>query len=116
MNTELEKALYDLRGKLSIRRVVSDFIKRSEFKALVEETKSNSKDEEVSKAIDDLFKDELLLAPQQVTNQVSDNAPLTLADIEAKIESFKDAQVNDQKAAQKVLNDGHFNGSTSNAA
>ncbi len=115
MNAKIETALYDLRGKLSIRKVVSDFIKRSEFKALVEEVKLSNKDEEVSKAIDDLFKDELLLAPQQVTNKEPEKTSLTLADLEARIVSFEDANNSRQKDAQKVL-DGHFNGGTSSAA
>ena len=115
-NLKLETALYDLRGKLSIRKIVSDFIKRSEFKALVEEVKLSNKDEEVSKAIDDLFKDELLLAPQKNENLQSNDSQLTLADLEAKINSYDDNGIN-QKSAQKVLSDGHFNSmSSSNAA
>lgn len=115
-NLKLETALYDLRGKLSIRKIVSDFIKRSEFKALVEEVKLSNKDEEVSKAIDDLFKDELLLTPQKNENLQSNDSQLTLADLEAKINSYDDNGIN-QKSAQKVLSDGHFNStSSSNAA
>ena len=117
-NPKIETALYDLRGKLSIRKVVSDYIKRSEFKVLVDEVKEANKDEEVSKAIDDLFKDELLLGPAISNTPVKESTSLTLADLEAKIDSYGDApEITAQKSAQKVLSDGHFNsGSSSNAA
>ena len=119
INPKIETALYDLRGKLSIRKIISDTIPRVEFKKLVDEVKEANKDEAVSKAIDDLFKDELLLAPQPVMNQPAPSASLTLADLEAKINSYGDANVSEkasQLGTQKVMTDGHFSGSSSNAA
>lgn len=54
-NSKLIDALLDIRLTLSIKKLSSNFILKSEFKSILDATKVSVKDQAVSDALDDVF-------------------------------------------------------------
>lgn len=53
--SKLIDALLDIRLTLSIKKIKSDFIMKSELKRILDDTKQNAQNIEISNAIDDVF-------------------------------------------------------------
>lgn len=54
-NSKLIDALLDIRLTLSIKKISSNFILKSEFKSILDSTKATAKDKMISDALDDVF-------------------------------------------------------------
>ncbi len=71
--SELIDALLDIRITLSIKRITSEFIKKSELKNIIDEAKKQ-KEKEVIEAIDDVFSE--YFETKNIVNNETNNLPI----------------------------------------
>ncbi len=62
--SKLIDALLDVRLTLSVKKITSDFIMKSEFKKILDETKEKISGDDVKKALDDVFEEYFDLNPK----------------------------------------------------
>lgn len=98
--------LFDIRLSLSVKKIVSPFIKKDELVKMIDDA-TKSVDDIVKKEIDNVFDE--YLSPKKDNNSVSllnaeDKVSLSLEEMIG--EAFKDA--GREKGSSKSLNNGHF--------
>lgn len=108
--SKLIDALLDIRLTLSMKKLVSDYIKKSELKKILDEEKKSVEDLEVSTAIDDLFKEYF----EVKVNDVYNNQSLSINQMEDIID--KNIYQDSGKEAGKALvkTDGYHKSSYEN--
>lgn len=87
--SKLIDALLDIRLTLSIKKIKNDFIMKSELKSILDDTKKNLQNTEVSNAIDDVFA-EYFKKENKIINQ---DQSLSIGQMESLIdeEAYKDS-------------------------
>lgn len=106
--SKLIDALLDIRLALSIKKIKSDFIMKSELRSILDDSKKSVQNIEVSNAIDDVFA-EYFKKENKIVNQ---NQSLSIGQMESLIdeEAYKDS--GGKEGISLVKTDGYHRSST----
>ena len=102
--SKLIDALLDIRLTLTNKKLVSDYIKKSEFKKILSDEKHIVQDNYVSLAIDDLFKEYFEIKP----SMTNDNESLSINQMENIIDNEIYQDSGNGKGRSLIKTDGHY--------
>lgn len=105
--SKLIDALLDIRLSLSMKKLVNDYIKKSELKKILYEEKKTVEDSEVSNAIDDLFKEYFPVK----TSVVNNNQSLSINQMEDMIDKEVYQDSGNGKGRSLIKTDGYHKSS-----